>query len=262
MKALRQVTARLSAGSALGKAMRPYSVPWPNHVDTPQDNERVPWDFTEASYKKIQVIMDQYPSINRQSGIMPLLHLAQWQNGGWIPVSAMNKIAQICEVPSVRVYETVTFYAMFNRRPVGDYHVQFCITTPCMIVGSDELIQAALKHLGLTRFGETTSGADGAKTLTLGEMECMGACVNAPMLVVSDYSNAPQFYYDYYEDLTVETLVELLDALRAGKRGQLALGSQAGRQHSAPLGGKTCLTTTPPGPFCRDLDAKKEEAKK
>eukprot|EP01060_Flectonema_neradi_P031898 TRINITY_DN495_c1_g1_i3.p1 TRINITY_DN495_c1_g1~~TRINITY_DN495_c1_g1_i3.p1 ORF type:complete len:228 (+),score=24.26 TRINITY_DN495_c1_g1_i3:42-686(+) len=164
---------------------RGYSVPWPNHVNTPQDNERVPWDFTEASYAQIKTILAKFPETHRESGIMPLLHLAQWQNGGWIPVSAMNKIAQICEVPPVRVYETVTFYAMFNRRPVGDFHVQFCVTTPCMIVGSDELIQIGLKHAGVDRFNKTVT--DGVKSITFGEMECMGCCVNAPMVVVSDY---------------------------------------------------------------------------
>eukprot|EP01061_Rhynchopus_euleeides_P047883 TRINITY_DN9902_c0_g1_i1.p2 TRINITY_DN9902_c0_g1~~TRINITY_DN9902_c0_g1_i1.p2 ORF type:complete len:242 (+),score=88.26 TRINITY_DN9902_c0_g1_i1:125-850(+) len=225
------------------------------HVDSPQDNERVPWDFTEESYQKIKVIMAKFPDINKQSGIMPLLHLAQWQNGGWIPVSAMNKIAQICEVPPMRVYETVSFYAMYNRRPVGDYHVQFCVTTPCMIVGCDELIQVGLKHLGLTRFNQTTTAAEGEKTMTLGEMECMGCCVNAPMIVVSDYSNPPNFHYDYYEDLTPETLINVLDHLKAGKRELLPLGSQAGRQFSAPLGGKTTLLSEPAGPFCRDLDS-------
>ena len=158
------------------------------HTNTPQDNERVPWDFTEESYAKIKVIMQKFPEMNRQSGIMPLLHLAQWQNGGWIPVSAMNKIAQVCEVPPMRVYETVSFYAMYNRRPVGDFHVQFCVTTPCMIVGSDELIQVGLEHVGVERFNQTTVAGEGEKTMTLGEMECMGCCVNAPMIVVSDYS--------------------------------------------------------------------------
>eukprot|EP01059_Diplonema_ambulator_P023214 TRINITY_DN3862_c0_g1_i1.p1 TRINITY_DN3862_c0_g1~~TRINITY_DN3862_c0_g1_i1.p1 ORF type:complete len:268 (+),score=45.38 TRINITY_DN3862_c0_g1_i1:49-804(+) len=242
---------------AAPKFSRSYSVPWPNHVNTPIDNERVPWDFTEESYVRVKKILSKFPPLNTQSGIMPLLHLAQWQNGGWIPVSAMNKIAQICEVPPVRVYETVTFYAMFNRRPVGKYHVQFCVTTPCMVVGCDELIQVGLKHLGLERFGQTTP--DGM--ITLGEMECMGCCVNAPMIVVSDYSNPPEFHYDYYEDLTPETLTNVLDHLRSGERHKLQIGSQAGRQFSAPLGGKTSLKTPPPGPFCRDLDAKKEEAK-
>ena len=189
---------------------RGYSVPWPNvcfsmtlphpllphthththtqHVNSPLDNEKVPWDFTEESYVKVNTILAKFPDINKQSAIMPLLHLAMWQNGGWIPVSAMNKIAQISEVPPIRVYETVSFYAMFNRRPVGDFHVQFCVTTPCMILGSDELIQVGLKHVGVERFGqETTPRFEGEKTMVLGEMECMGCCVNAPMIVVSDY---------------------------------------------------------------------------
>eukprot|EP00755_Sulcionema_specki_P030880 Sspe_Gene.18735::Locus_6768_Transcript_1_1_Confidence_1.000_Length_2164::g.18735::m.18735/K03943/NDUFV2; NADH dehydrogenase (ubiquinone) flavoprotein 2 len=255
------VRSGLRAGTRrLASALQPryYSVPWPNHVNTPIDNERVPWDFSEESYKRIDRILSRFPETHKESGIMPLLHLAQWQHGGWIPVSAMNKIAEICEVPPIRVYETVTFYAMFNRRPVGEYHIQFCVTTCCMVVGSDELIQVGLKHLGLTRFGETTPD----NKITLGEMECMGCCVNAPMVVVSDYSNPPNFHYDYYEDLTPETLITVLDHVRSGNRGKLKIGSQCGRQYSAPLGGKTSLIEPPPGPYCRNLDAPKEEAAK
>eukprot|EP00756_Hemistasia_phaeocysticola_P061874 Hpha_TRINITY_DN5273_c0_g1::TRINITY_DN5273_c0_g1_i1::g.116629::m.116629/K03943/NDUFV2; NADH dehydrogenase (ubiquinone) flavoprotein 2 len=235
----------------VGQQVR-YSVPWANHINTPLDNERIPWDFTAENHKRIDQIMAGFPDTHRESGINPLLHLAMWQNGGWIPVTAMQKIAQICEVPVMRVYETVTFYTMFNRRPVGKYHVQFCVTTCCMIVGSDELIQVGLKHLGLERFGQIDEHG-----ISLAEMECMGCCVNAPMVCVADYSNPPHFAYDYYEDLTPETLINVLEHLKKGERHKLELGSQCGRQYSAPLGGKTSLIGTPPGPYCRDLTEEK-----
>jgi NADH dehydrogenase (ubiquinone) flavoprotein 2 len=118
----------------------------------------------------------------------------------------MNRIAHICEVPTRDVYEVVSFYGMFNTRPVGKYHIQVCVTTPCMVRGCDNILEAIEKHHGIG-LDETTSD----KVFTLGEMECMGCCVNAPMIVVSDYSNPPNFRYDFFEDLTVEKTIEILE---------------------------------------------------
>ena len=130
-----------------------------------------------------------------QSAVIPLLDLAQQQHNGWVPVAAMNKIASILEVAPIRVYEVATFYTMFNRQPVGKYHVMVCGTTPCMLRGSRDIEAALSKHWGIER-GETTK----CGTFTLGEMECMGSCVNAPMIVVADYTNGVEgFSYNYYE---------------------------------------------------------------
>lgn len=202
------------------------------------------------SYKKIDEIMEKFPRSRRKSGVLPLLHLAQVQNAGWIPVTAMYKIAKICEVPPMEVFQTVTFYAMYNRKPVGKYHIQFCVTTPCMLRGCDELIHWTEHHLGVHMGGTTKDGL-----FTIGEMECMGCCVNAPMVVVSDYSNPPNFSYDFFEDLTIDTMKALLDNLAEGR--PVKVGTQLpDRVWSEPQGGKTSLfLETPPGPYCRDIDA-------
>lgn len=184
-----------------------------------------------------------------QSAAIPLLDLAQQQNGGWVPVSAMNKIASILEVAPIRIYEVATFYTMFNRQPVGKYHVMVCGTTPCMLRGSRDIEAALAKHWGIAK-GETT--ADGM--FTLGEMECMGCCVNAPMIVVADYTGGVEkFTYNYYEDLTPDSVVKLVDQLKAGGTGAIKkLGSQM-RDKAEPFGGQTTLTEPPPGPYCREL---------
>uniref|UniRef100_A0A7S1QVG0 NADH dehydrogenase [ubiquinone] flavoprotein 2, mitochondrial n=1 Tax=Neobodo designis TaxID=312471 RepID=A0A7S1QVG0_NEODS len=226
------------------------------HHNTEVNHSRIPWDFTQESYKKIDEIMAKFPASRRRSGVIPLLHLAQVQNGGWIPVTAMFKIAKICEVPPMDVFETVTFYAMYNRKPVGKYHIQFCVTTPCQITGCDALIEATEHKLGIKMGGTTKDGL-----FTIGEMECMGCCVNAPMIVVSDYSNPPNFSYDFFEDLNEESLFKILDNLRDGR--PVKVGSQLpNRVWCEPAGSdkdKTSLRLeTPPGPYCRDIDAAKK----
>lgn len=221
------------------------------HHNTDHDNTRIPWDFTTKSYERIhQEILPKFPRGKRVSATIPLLHLAQQQNGGFIPVTAMYKIAKICEVPPMHVFQTVTFYSMFNRHPVGKYHIQFCRTTPCMLCGIDEIMERSFKYLNTPLHGTTADGL-----ITLGEMECLGACVNAPMLVVSDYSNPPNFRYDYVEDLTWETMKQLIENLREGK--PFKVGPQRpDRVNSGPAGGRTSIFfKEPPGPYCRDLDA-------
>ncbi|AIN97061.1 NADH-ubiquinone oxidoreductase, mitochondrial, putative [Leishmania panamensis] len=227
------------------------------HHNTDYDNTRIPWDFTTASYEKIyHEILPKFPRGRRMSATIPLLHLAQQQQGGYIPVTAMYKIAKICEVPPMHVFETVTFYSMFNRHPVGKYHIQFCRTTPCMLCGADELIERTMHYLNVRMHGTTSDGL-----ITVGEMECLGACVNAPMLVVSDYSNPPNFSYDYVEDLTWDSIKTLVEDLRGGK--PFKIGPQRpDRRCAEPAGGRTSLLfKEPPGPYCRDFDAKPEEKK-
>lgn len=147
-----------------------------------------PFDFTEENYKIVRQVLNKYPKNYKQSGIIPLLDLAQRQCGNFLPVSAMNKVAEVCGVPAVRVYEVASFYTMFNRERVGKYFIQLCGTTPCMVNGSEEIKATICKHLGIED-GETT--ADGL--FTLKEVECLGACVNAPMIQINDdfYVSAP-----------------------------------------------------------------------
>jgi len=238
--------------AALSSSMRHFSGEMRHH-NTDTNNTRIPWDFTMESYAKIEQIMSKFPRSRRKSGVIPLLHLAQTQTGGYIPVTAMYKIAKICEVPPMQVFQTVTFYAMFNRKPVGKYHIQFCVTTPCMLCGVDDLIHRTEAYLNVPMHGTTPDGI-----FTIGEMECMGCCVNAPMVVVSDYSNAPAFSYDFYEDLNWESMKKLLNDLREGRPTKV--GTQhPERKWSEPAGGKTTLLfKEPPGPFCRDLNPPKK----
>ncbi|EKF99966.1 NADH-ubiquinone oxidoreductase, mitochondrial, putative [Trypanosoma cruzi] len=222
------------------------------HQNTDTNNTRIPWDFSIASYEEINnAILPKFPRSRRRSAVIPLLHLAQRQQGGYIPVTAMYKIARICEVPPMQVFETVTFYSMFNRQPVGKYHIQFCVTTPCMLCGCDELVHRTEAYLNVKMHGTTKDGL-----ITLGEMECLGACVNAPMLVVSDYSRPPNFSYDFVEDLTWDAVKQLIENLREGR--PFKVGTQrSDRKWADPAGGRTSIfLKEPPMPYCRDLDAK------
>lgn len=193
--------------------------------------------FAFADKKKVEDILGRYPKGFQKSAIMPLLDLAQRQvgeegakakkpYGGWIPRAAMDEIARIVEVPAARVYEVATFYSMYNLAPVGKYLVQLCTTTPCWLCGSADLVKACEKELGIY-VGETTD--DGLFTLM--EVECLGACVNAPMVQIND---------DYYEDLTPERMREILHALKEGR--DVRAGSQAGRKGSMALSGPTTLS--------------------
>jgi NADH dehydrogenase (ubiquinone) flavoprotein 2 len=150
--------------------------------------------------------------------MIPLLDLAQRQSGGWLPLNAMNKVAQIVEVSPVRVYEVASFYTMFNRNPVGKYFIQLCGTTPCMINGAQDIKNTIMKELNI-KDGETTP--DGLFTLL--EVECLGACANAPMIQLND---------DYYECLTPETTKQLIQACKAGKPPPM------GKWGSLPMNGQ------------------------
>ena len=157
-----------------------------------------------------------------------------------------QRVAEMLEVAPIRVYEVATFYSMFNRTKVGKYHVMVCGTTPCMLRGSRDIEKALSEYMGVKKF-ETT--ADG--TFTLGEMECMGCCVNAPMIAVADYTAGVAGYsYNYYEDLTPEDAVAVCKALKKGEKPRV--GSQH-RDKAEPKTGQTTLTSEPRGPHCRDL---------
>eukprot|EP01108_Squamamoeba_japonica_P006619 TRINITY_DN5410_c0_g1_i1.p2 TRINITY_DN5410_c0_g1~~TRINITY_DN5410_c0_g1_i1.p2 ORF type:complete len:249 (-),score=102.41 TRINITY_DN5410_c0_g1_i1:32-778(-) len=205
------------------------------HIFTDTNNEDTPFEFSEENEKKAAEIIAKYPAGFQKSAVMPLLDLAQRQSGNYVPLAAMNKIAKILSIPPVHVYEVASFYTMYNRTPVGKHFVQMCTTTPCMVEGGYKVLDALKKRLGVAP-GETT--ADGQFTLI--EVECLGACVNAPMMQIND---------DYYEDLTPETAVAVIDTLAAGK--QPKIGPQSDRVAAEPAGGLTTLTEPPVGPVLR-----------
>ncbi len=188
------------------------------------DHQPESFAFTAENVEKAQAIIAKYPTGRQQSAVMPLLDLAQRQET-WVSIAAMDVIADMLEMPAIRVYEVATFYTMFNLEPVGEYLLQVCTTTPCMLRDSDAIVEACQKHLGIG-WDETTP--DGK--FTLKEVECLGACVNAPMIQIND---------DFYEDLDAEKVVSLLDALREGKVPPM--GPQNGRRSSEPETGTTTL---------------------
>lgn len=175
--------------------------------------------FSKENEAQIQEILKRYPEGRQASAILPLFYLAQKQCGGWLPGSAIETVTEMLGLPVIRGYEVATFYTMFNLEPVGKYHLQVCGTTPCMLRGSEELFHVCKKHLGIER-GETTD--DGL--FTLSEVECIGACVNAPAIQIND---------DYFEDLDENSFQNLLEDLKAGLK--VKPGSALGRQGSAPL---------------------------
>jgi NADH-quinone oxidoreductase subunit E len=187
--------------------------------------------FTKQNDKKAKLFVGRYPPGRQQSAIIPLLDLAQRQVGaetdtqGWLPIPVIEYVAAYLGMPYIRAYEVATFYTMFNLRPVGRFHVQVCGTTPCMLRGSDDVFEAC-RAKGMKK-GQTTP--DGL--FTLSEVECLGACANAPMVQIND---------DNYEDLTFETTTAILEALA---RGEMPRPGPQGvsRRTSDPEGGVTSL---------------------
>ncbi|KAF0684631.1 Aste57867_23435 [Aphanomyces stellatus] len=196
----RLVSSVRRAGAASAPATRSMSHALSQHRDTPDNTKETAFDFSESNYVKVHAILGRYPENYKASAIIPLLDLAQRQHGGWLPLAAMNKVARIVDVKPIQVYEVATFYTMFNREKVGKYFIQLCGTTPCMICGSEEIKKTIEDHLGIKE-GETTSD----DLFTLREVECLGACSNAPMVQIND---------DFYENLTPETTRQLLDACK------------------------------------------------
>lgn len=184
------------------------------------------FEFTPENKKQAQWHIDKYPAGKQQSAVMPLLDLAQRQNGGNVTVQIMDYIADYLDMPAIRVQEVATFYTMYNHKKVGKHHVRICGTTPCWLRGSDDIMKACSDKLGIKK-GETTE--DGL--FTLDEIECAGACVNAPVASIGD---------DYYEDLSPESVTALLDQLAKGETPKT--GPQIeDRLNSAPKGGLTTL---------------------
>lgn len=174
--------------------------------------------FNEENLQTAKAIVAKYPEGRQKSALLPLFDLAQRQSGGWLPHNAIEYVAEFLEVPFIRAYEVATFYTMYNLKQVGKYHIQVCGTTPCWLRGAADIRKSCEQKLGIST-GETT--ADGM--FTLNEVECLGACVNAPMIQIND---------DYFEDLTPEIMENLIDKLKAGE--EVSKGSQIGRNGSEP----------------------------
>lgn len=193
--------------------------------------EPASFEFSSENIERAHKIITKYPDGRQASAVMPLLDLAQRQSGGWLPTAAIEYVADFLDMPTMRAFEVASFYTMYKLKPVGRHNVQVCTTTPCWLRGSDDVVEACRRNLGIG-LGETT--ADGQ--FSLSEVECLGACVNAPMAQIND---------DYYEDLDAERTDALLDALKRGEKP--APGSQSGRQMSAPAGPRTSLIKEPGG---------------
>jgi NADH-quinone oxidoreductase subunit E len=189
--------------------------------------------FDDESEAEIASEIRKYPPGRQASAVIAALYAVQDQmkrqtGSAWVPVKAMDAVAERLGMAPIRVYEIVTFYLMFNTAPIGRYHLQLCTTTPCWLRGSDDVVQACRDATGIKGWKETSE--DGL--FTMSEVECVGACVNAPILQVDD---------DFYEDMDTEKTKALIEALRAGQPPPP--GSMSGRQTSAPEGGPTTLTS-------------------
>ncbi|KAH9900148.1 thioredoxin-like [2Fe-2S] ferredoxin-domain-containing protein [Xylariomycetidae sp. FL2044] len=213
------------------------------HRNSADNNPDLPFKFSAQNETIIAEILKRYPPQYKKAAVMPLLDLGQRQHG-FTSISVMNEVARVLEMPPSRVYEVASFYTMYNRTPVGKFHVQACTTTPCQLggCGSDVIVKTIKEELGIKQ-GETT--ADGLFTFV--EVECLGACVNAPMVQIND---------DYYEDLTPETTKQLLTALKESATATSASaakkvptpGPLSGRQTCENSAGLTNLKSEPWGP--------------
>lgn len=225
-----------------------------------------PFEFDEESEKEIAFTLAKFPDTlqGKKSGIMPLLWIVQQQldkahatiktkhadpnatpfpksqgGGGWVPLAAMHKIADRLGCSHMDVYEVATFFTMYNRNKLGKYHIMLCATTPCMVCGAYDIMHTVEAHLGI-KAGETSA----CGTWSLTEVECLGACVNAPMIQVNDM---------FFENLDPANTIKLLDNLAAGN--EVVVGPQNGLKHSEGPMGRTSLVGEAPGPYCRDLEA-------
>jgi NADH-quinone oxidoreductase E subunit len=196
------------------------------------DNQPDHFAFSAENKKKIKDILAKYPKDRKNSAVLPLLDLAQRQHDNWLPMKAIEAVAEICDMAEIRVLEVATFYTMFNLKPVGKYFIQACGTTPCWLRGSDDVMRCIKDKLGIASGQTSVCGK-----FTLLEVECLGACVNAPMVQIND---------DYYEDLDYLATSELIDRLAADDVPPA--GSVRGRQGSQPEPAPTSLTKVLPFP--------------
>jgi len=188
--------------------------------DQPDD-----FEFSEKNLEISKKIIDKYPKGKQSSAVMALLYLAQRQNQNWIPLAAMKYIGKILSMPYIKVYEVATFYSMYNLKPVGKYFYQICTTTPCMLRGSDKLVEACKEKISENQNEISNDG-----NCSWVEVECLGACVNAPMAQIND---------DYFEDLNKQKLIEIIEQTK--KNIKPRAGSYKGRLNSAPDNNRTTL---------------------
>ena len=183
------------------------------HDDQPKD-----FKFSSENLKKAEEVLKKYPVKNKKSAVMPLLYLAQRQNQNWIPLAAMKYIANYLSMPYISVYEVATFYTMYNLAPVGKYFVQVCTTSPCLIRGADKIVKLCKEKIS-----SNENEVSVKSNCSWVEVECLGACVSAPMIQIND---------DYYEDLDEKSTREILESLIKDK--PLKAGSYRGRKNTAP----------------------------
>ena len=183
------------------------------------------FEFTSKNLEAANKIIKNYPEEKQQSGVMPLLFIAQRQNNNWIPLSAMKYIAKFLGMPYIKVYEVATFYTMYNLAPVGEYFFQVCTTTPCMLRGAYKLVDVCKNKIAEN---ENEISNDG--NISWIEVECLGACVNAPMLQIND---------DYFEDLDEKKLEKIIENIKNGKK--IEPGSYKGRKSSEPENNRITL---------------------
>ena len=183
------------------------------------------FEFNSASLEAAKTIVVKYPEGKQQSAVMALLYIAQKQNSNWIPLAAMKYIGKFLDMPYIKVYEVATFYSMYNLAPVGKYFIQVCTTTPCMIRGAYKLVEACKEKISKN---ENELSKD--KNCSWMEVECLGACVNAPMLQIND---------DYYEDLDKDKTLKILDKILTGQN--IEPGSYRGRLNTEPENNRKTL---------------------
>jgi NADH-quinone oxidoreductase subunit E len=181
------------------------------------DNQDIDFNFDDKDLIFLNSLLENYPNDKKQSAVVPSLFYAQQKAGGWLPEKAIIAVSDFLDMPKIRVLEIATFYSMFNLQPSGDYFVQVCGTTPCWLRGADKVKKACKDYIGQER----EVSKDGLCWI---EVECLGACVNAPMIQIND---------DYYEDLDYESTVKILKDIKNKKN--IVKGSQIGRKSSEPL---------------------------
>ena len=183
------------------------------------------FEFTSKNLEITNKIIKNYPEGKHQSAVMPHLYIAQKQNDNWIPLVALKCIAKFLNIPSIKVYEVATFYTMYNLSPVGNYFIQVCTTTPCMIKGAYELVEVCKQKVS-----ENENELSKDKSCSWMEVECLGACINAPMMQIND---------DYYEDLNKEKTEKIIDQILKSEKPKP--GSYRGRTNSEPENNRKTL---------------------
>ena len=183
------------------------------------DQQPETFEFSKPNLDAAEIILKKYPSDRKKSAVMAFLYLAQRQNQNWIPLAAMKYIAKYLDMPYIKVYEVATFYTMYNLAPVGKYFVQVCTTTPCAIRGSGKIVEMCKKHIS-EKEGHLSSDEKSSWI----EVECLGACVNAPMIQINE---------DYYEDLDEDSVEKIFKSFKDDNLPKF--GSQKGRKGSEPI---------------------------